>query len=525
MGRKQLKKDGKLEKLNGIAGNYIRMVLYAYLLLQIVVFPFYAPQGYVEIGISKYNFFKVSGILCMVIVFPAIVVYLPCVLLKYKKQKQRISFTLTDKAVLFYGLAVLLSFACTAWKEEAVWGAEGWYMGLFSQLMFLVIYFLVSRFTENIKAWYQLLLAVSFVVFLHGILNCFSVYPVRMEGSIPGFISTLGNINWFCSYWMVVFPIGLVLYWIGEEEAVWKKAALIVYVITGFATGVVQGSSSAFLALGAMFLTLLLLSFESSGKLLRWIELGIYFSVSLLLLGAIQGVFPRALNYENAIEKWLTNYRVAFCIFSFMIILYAAAHYLFQKKELQIERICFIQKAIVVLLFSAVVVIAVLTVYYNFFNHADTDSKIAQAFVIDEAWGNGRGTTWRTGVEAFAAMPVWNKLVGVGPDCFYLYAYVQPDIAARLYSVFGNARLTNAHNEWLTVLVDTGILGMISYAAIFLTAIYGQIKKGKEKNILLVCAVCMISYTVHNMISFQQVICTPIMFILIGLGENLYKKH
>jgi len=520
MGKKRLQKESNLEKLNRIAQNYIRIVLYAYLLLLIVVFPFYAPQGYVEIGVSKYNFFKVSGILCMVIALPAIVILLAY----YIKAKKTITLSLTDKAMLSYGLAVLLSFACTEWKKEAVWGAEGWYMGLFSQLMFLAIYFAVSRFTENVRVWYRIFLAVSFVVFLHGILNCFSVYPVEMEGSIPGFISTLGNINWFCSYWMVVFPIGLVLYWIGEGDTVWKRILLAIYVITGLATGIVQGSSSAFLALGAMFLTLFLLSFESSEKLLRWIELGIFFSISLLLLSVIQSIFPEALNYENAIEKWLTKYMVAFCLFSLMVIFYAAAHYLFKKREMQIERIGFIRKAVVILLLIAVMMIVILTVYYNFFYHGNTDSKTAQIFVISEEWGNGRGTTWRTGIEAFAAMPIWNKVVGIGPDCFCLFAYGQMDIAERLYRIFGNARLTNAHNEWLTVLVNTGILGMLSYAAVFLTSIYRQIKKGRKKDILLVCAVCMVSYTVHNMISFQQVICTPVMFVLIGLGENLHKR-
>lgn len=524
MGKKQLKRESKLEKLNRIAVNYIQMILYAYLFLMIVAFPFYAPQGYVEIGANKFRFFKAECILYMVIVFPAIVVFLSCMVSKHIKQKERIVLSLTDKAILLYGMAVLLSFICTPWKKEAIWGAEGWYMGLFSQLMFLAIYFTVSRFAGKVTCWYWMFLGVSFVIFLLGILNCFSVYPIEMEGSTPGFISTLGNINWFCSYWMVVFPIGLVLYWIGEGDTVWKRAALTIYVVIGFATGVVQGSSSAFLVLGVLFLTMFLLSFESSEKLMRWIELGICFAGSLLLLGVVQGVFPEALNYENMIEKWLTKYTIASGIFSFMVILYAAAHYQFKKRQMQIERIGFIRKAVVVLLFAAVMVIAAFIVYYNVFYHGGTDSKAAQAFIIDEMWGNGRGTTLRTGIESFAVMPVWNKIVGIGPDCFYLYAYDQPDIAARLYSVFDNARLTNAHNEWLTVLVDTGILGMISYASVFLTAIYRQIKKGKEKDILLVCAVCMISYTAHNMISFQQVICTPTMFILIGFGENLYKK-
>ena len=175
------------------------------------------------------------------------------------------------------------------------------------------------------------------------------------------------------------------------------------------------------------------------------------------------------------------------------------------------------------LLLLALAVI-LLVVYYNLLGKEPGNAKMAAAFTIDEDWGNARGTTWRTGVDAFVSMPVLNKLVGIGPDCFYLYAYSNGDIALRLYHVFGEARLTNAHNEWLTILVNMGILGLLSYAAVFLSAIYRQIKEGEKKALLLVSAVCIISYTVHNMVSFQQVICTPVVFFLIGFGENLIRN-
>lgn len=511
-----------MEKLKKAAKIYAKIVLGAYLALLIVVFPFYAPQGYVEIGASKYNFFKVSGILSLVFVFPGAVI----LLLSYIRDRKRIRLSITDQALLFYGLAVLLSFFCTPWKEDAVWGAEGWYMGLFSQIMFIAIYFALSRLAENIKVWYWVMLAVSSAVFLLGLLNRFSVYPIKMEGSVPGFISTLGNINWFCSYWMVVFPIGLVLYWIGEGRGILKKAALTAYILLGFMTGITQGSSSGFLALAAVFLAMFLLSFQDKDKLLGWLELWIMFAVSLLLLSVVQGLFPEALNYENGIERWLTGYGNALCIFSFAVVLYTIARYWFKKMDRPVEGIRFLQKGILVLLVLGVLAVTVLVIYYNTGVKEPGESKLASIFTIDEEWGNARGTTWRTGAEAFAAMSVLQKLVGAGPDCFYLFAYSKEDIALRLYNMFGDARLTNAHNEWLTVLVNIGLAGFVSYAAVFLTAVCRQVKAGQsggKREWVLVSAVCLISYTVHNMVSFQQVICTPLIFMLMGFGERMLR--
>ncbi|MDE6606928.1 MAG: O-antigen ligase family protein [Lachnospiraceae bacterium] len=513
-----------MEKLKKAANNYIKIVLGAYLVLMIVIFPFYAPQGYVEIGVSKYNFFKMSGILSLIAALPAVVILVISGMETCIRNKKTGRLSVTDKAMLLYGAAVLFSFICTKWKKDAVWGAEGWYMGLFSQLMFAVVYFAVSRFAENIKIWYRVLLAVSFAVFGLGILNRFSVYPVEMEGSVPGFISTLGNINWFCSYWMVVFPIGLVLYWIGEETTGWGKAALIIYILLGFMTGLTQGSSSGFLALAAVLITMLLLSFSENEKLLRWLELVLMFSVGILLLSVIQNIFPEALNYENAIEKWLTKYMVAFCIFVSAVIFYTVLRYWLREKGGSVKALRLVQKGIIAVLLLLALTVILLVVYYNFWGKEAGNPKMAAAFTIDEDWGNARGTTWRTGVDAFASMPMLHKLVGIGPDCFYLYAYSNGDIALRLYNVFGEARLTNAHNEWLTILVNMGLLGLLSYAAVFGSAIYRQISGGRKNALLLVSSVCIISYTVHNMVSFQQVICTPVVFFLIGCGENLIRN-
>lgn len=520
MGKQMRNKRNGLRKMKEAAQKYMKIVLGAYLLLMIAAFPFYAPQGYVEIGISKYKFFRMSGMIFAALICPAVFM----LLIYWIKAKEKVKLSWTDKAVFFYGLAVLISYLFCEWKQEALWGTEGWYMGLMSQLMFVMIYFTVSRFSESIKSWYGVFLAVSSIIFLLGFLNRFSIYPIEMEGSSPVFISMLGNINWFCSYWMVVFPIGIVLYWTGSEKVFWKKAALISYILLGNMTGIVQGSSSGFLALGVVFLALFFLSFENNEALLRWIELGILFAVSLLAVSVIQIAFPRNLNYENVIEAGLTKPVVAFSTFIVMLCLYAIAYVGLKKREHSVESILWMKKTIAGILFAVILTVGILAIYFNFFGTTEETSRIAEIFTLDDEWGNYRGATWRAGLEAFAAMPVFNKIVGVGTDCFYLFAYNNWQIAERLYHVFGDARLTNAHNEWLTVLVNSGILGFFSYAAIFLSAIFQQVKAGKKQKMILVSAVCILSYTAHNMVSFQQVICTPAVFILLGFGEKLLRE-
>ena len=37
------------------------------------------------------------------------------------------------------------------------------------------------------------------------------------------------------------------------------------------------------------------------------------------------------------------------------------------------------------------------------------------------------------------------------------------------------------------------------------------------------CAVAVLTYTAHNMVSFQQVLHTPYLFIVLGIGEGLLR--
>lgn len=499
---------------------YARIITYVFLLFIIVLSPFYAPEGYVNIGINKFQFFKNTGIVCFTMLVPAVVL----LLIITCKKRTAVKLSATDIAMLLYGTAVILSFVCTDWKENALWGTDGWYMGTLTQLMFVAIYFAVSRFLENEKIWYSIFLAVSFLVFLLGLLNRFSVYPIEMQGANPIFISTLGNINWFCSYWMVVFPIGLVLYWLGEGNTVLKKAGLIIYIIVGFMTGIVQGSSSGFLALGAMVAVLFCLSFKEGEKLLRWLELLLLFAVSAFSISVLKSWFPAHLNYQDVIEEKITEYSGIMLVFATVVVCYAVLHFLIRQKHLQIKKFSFLRNVIVGMVLFTAAAIGALLVYYSVTPEAAPNSQVAQAFIIDSDWGNSRGTTWKAGTDAFRTMSFGRKLVGIGPDCFYLYVYGIDEIANRLYNVFGDARLTNTHNEWLTILINTGICGFVTYIAVFVSAVLRQLKAGKNKEIVLVSTVCIISYTVHNMVSFQQIICTPVVFILLGMGERILSK-
>jgi len=149
---------------------------------------------------------------------------------------------------------------------------------------------------------------------------------------------------------------------------------------------------------------------------------------------------------------------------------------------------------------------------------AERDSCLE--LVFDEDWGNGRGATWNCGMEAYREMDALHKIVGIGPDCFADYIYDVPDLAQKLGERFVNLRLTNAHNEQMTLLVNVGVLGWLCFMGIFISAFVRYIKRAGQQPILYLCALGILAYSVHNLVSFQQVLNTPCAFMVLGIGER-----
>ena len=89
-----------------------------------------------------------------------------------------------------------------------------------------------------------------------------------------------------------------------------------------------------------------------------------------------------------------------------------------------------------------------------------------------------------------------------------------------LHEHFGGSRLTNAHNELLTGLVNTGILGAGFYLGIFVSFIFKCIKRGEKDSEFYIFALCAVCYLIHNVVSFAQILNLPFMFIIMGMGSK-----
>ncbi|MDR0963382.1 MAG: hypothetical protein LBM60_02050, partial [Clostridium sp.] len=302
-------------KINHVIRIIIRVALTVYVSLLIVVMPFYNTDGYARIGTNKFSFFKFWTVPAIYLLLPLCIIYgffylvdritsssnrqpntkknkniFTILRLNLHKKPNAIShqesngllhekntvkptvrqhaildinakdlkhgilcgLSLTDIGAIVFGVSVLLSYLLTANRQEALWGATGWYMGCITQLALVGLYFLISRFWKVSPWMIGLFLPVSALVFLFGLLNRFGIDPLSMDINNPVYISTIGNINWYCGYLVPIFFACATFIWQRKWGNPLVRILLWSYVGLGFATLVTHGSSSGIVALGVM---------------------------------------------------------------------------------------------------------------------------------------------------------------------------------------------------------------------------------------------------------------------------------
>ena len=138
------------------------------------------------------------------------------------------------------------------------------------------------------------------------------------------------------------------------------------------------------------------------------------------------------------------------------------------------------------------------------------------------SWGNGRGASIAIGIECLRFFSIKEWAIGIGPDGLLKYISTNPTINTLMNSYF-TAPLVNTHCEPLTTLINTGILGTIAYYVIWTTAIICIRKESTSSNILSfkshIITMIILSYLFHNLVSFQQIMNVPFIFITLGLYE------
>lgn len=502
----------------------------AYLFLIFGIYPFYMKEGYVNIGEGKYEFFIQCSLgAAVILAVTGLICGIQVILKRYREKEAYLidlsRVSLTDIFVILFVAEITLSDLFSDFKEEAVLGTAGWHIGLVLLVTLCVLYFAVSRLWDCSKTVWKVAATASFIVFLLGILDSFSFYVIPLEVREPGFISTMGNINWFCGYLSVLAPIGICVFFLQEQEKkYWQRLLWGLYTAVAFMAGLSQGGNSVFLWFFGLFFVLLWMCAESRKKLADWFFLVMLFGVSAQLLRLLKLFMPDAYNYEqDNLCGYFTGNSITLFIAVLAAVGYGVLTFMETKAIKEKESAARRRRSCLLVLLAGGVAGYLILAFINTYTKAGgfLDSQL---FLWDEGWGHGRGAAFKAAFAMFREMPLHNKLLGVGTDCFAAYAYSLDEVAADLRNYFGSSRLTNAHNELVTSLINTGILGTLCYAGMFVSFIVRSFMSPKRDAFIKTAGICVCCYLVHNMVSFAQVLNLPFVILIMAMGERMIRE-
>lgn len=520
-----------LQKLNSLI----------YLLVMAGVFPLFFLNQYEKIGTLKFTLFWYSSLIFLGVGITISVIRglkvvagegsYPNVISINGRRFYVLKLSFMDKAMIAYGICVILSFSFSDYKEFALKGAVGWEMGLYTQLIFLGLYWILSRQRVSIKPILAAHFVTSGLVFLLGILHRFDIDPLGFYQGLTifqkqEFLSTIGQATWYSSYVCTVFVLGVLVFYFSERSRIQLGAGI--YTVLSFATLVTQNSDSAFLSIAAVMLLLGCFSLSGGERLVRFWQLMTFLWGTFGSMGILQRIFSDRMIPLDTLSLFFSQSMLTWIFFAASLVIYVVLE---QAKKERMEKLLPIFrmacKGLWVIL-GAGVLLLIAFIYLNtkgyllaWWGYQSTNPYL----YFDYHWGNNRGLSWIVCWQQFWQLPFLHKLLGVGPDSFLPYLYSVPQVSEQLKSFWGNLNLANAHNEYLNHLLCYGLLGLGAWMTVLIGGIRYFYRKAKEEPYFIGVALCILSYGCHNLFCYQQVCCTPFLFLLLGIAEGLTKRE
>jgi len=544
---KKSKKRRELPVTGSLAQIALNKVVALYVFMMLAIYPLYYQDKYFNMGEAKWIFFKNVSLVFLVLAGVAFLWYAGCFLTKKEMavfiQNAKAHLCITDYFVFAYITIAFISTIISPFQEMVWVGYDGWYMGFLSQLSFVLIYLFVSRCWRWDGPAILAYLGVAVIVFFFGIIMRFHIDPMEMytgleEKYILNFISTLGQTTWYSSYMTIIFPLGMYAFWLYDEK--WKRIVFGLFTAISFMTLVTQNSDSAYLGLAGIFFMLFWISMESNKGIVRMLEVWLIALGSFKLMGILEVVFADnmvqldtlSVFFSQSMYTWIALVVVAlfyllarkFLVYDIDDSMLSSEENISSAKGFDVSR----HKKIRWVILGILIFIAVILLIYIYLNSTWQLPWYLYSYNnylrFNILWGNKRGVSWMAACYALTHCDIVRILFGAGPDCFAQFVYSFEECAKSLTSMFGeNTILTCCHNEWLNAFVNVGLFGGIAYLGIFISSIRRCMLDAKNHPEVYAVVLSISGYICHNLFCYQQIICTPLIFLVMGAAEAVIR--
>lgn len=521
-------------------GSVISGTITVFLAALVLLFPLVFDDGYFNILETKYHaYYGIILVMLGVIVFLGLAMMLidrkefqgyytkeffgklSFKSLKEKNWKEELH--IADMAVLVFWLICAISTIQSDYVYEAFWGNEGRYTGLFLTTVYVVSYFVISRHWKARKWIFEAFLVSGMFMCLFGISDYFQLDLLGLRNGMRKeqynmFVSTIGNINTYTAYVAIVMGFATAMFAGATEKRhmIWYYSCMI---ITFFA--IIMGSSdNAYLALGALFVFLPFVLFQTRTGIFRYLIIAASFCSVIHLVDLINLVFGDVVIGLEGLFRVIVEFKLLWGV-TILLWLVVAILYQKQKKLKKLENVGTLPVKIWTGLILAAVLVGCFMLYdANVAGNAARYGGLGYYLEFNDHWGTNRGYIWRKSFELYADFPILHKLFGYGPDTFGILTQktIYSDMVAVTNQIFDSA-----HNEYIQFFVTVGPIGTVAYIAFFVAAIVAFVKNRDKNPYLIGCAVAALCYAAQAFVNLNLPVVTPMFWFMLSVGMSIYR--
>jgi len=491
---------------------------------------YFSRERYIGITYHKWAFF----VFCMVIVLLCIIAIWVYRMTRTPRLLPRDKLSYFDWAVLVFAAVTILSALLSPYRHTtSVWigiqerPAEvlsGRYDGAITQLLYVAVYFIVSRWYKPNEKDFAFAAGAASLVALIGILqfygmDIFRLWPNDIQQFRQDnffflhFRTTLGNVNIVSTYTSVAALLCgfLFLRKKSKFQLLWLAGSALSFWMRDIA-----GSDSGLVGIAVTMFFALPFIIES-GKVLgrtfillsSWVAV---FTLQRLLFEVI--TVPRHENLSIAARDAST-----LLPFVGVFVLLLAIGFVLNRKGKEPDPDAPPKWKLGVILIAGSLVIGVVGVEIMGREEAQRGEGFAGRLLfearevmhgnISGEMGSGRAHIWR---HAFAAVPD-NPIIGSGPDTF---EFAFPEDAQG----FMGARFDTAHNEYIQILVTHGILGVLAYMVFLGGVLLTGLRKAFKNPLAMAALAGFFGYCVQAVFNISLPIVSMMLWVFAGMLAN-----
>ena len=495
--------------------NLFKKITNIYIFFIIIIFPLIVDNtGFFKILECKWHTYLYISIIYYSII---LIIFLYYLLLKKINYFSNMKINKMQIAALSFILINILSCLFSPYlKTHNLLIGVGRGEGLIMMTLYALSFLSIITFT-NFKKKFILFFSISSILLsIIGILqyigfNPFNMYQDGIGTHNVSFMITIGNIDFISALYSIFFSISFFSYIFLDN----KRNETIIYFLSIFMSSFiicVINVDSGKLALLIVTIFLIPLVLIRSDRLARFIKT----IAAILLVYCINIVINPEYHYSiHKLDLYFQfNYITLIYLFTIVGLLFVSKY--LNKVDYDLSNKKSIIKKMYVFLLLSLLICFIIIFFTDFKSGMLGEIHSILHLNFDDKFGTYRMFLWKRSIKLIMDYP----LLGSGPDTFALrfMAIYAKDVAS-----IGELTINDtAANVYLTMIINIGVTGLISYLSIIYNSLKVAIKrKNKYINILLLSTIV---YLIQDFFNLSVVIVTPVFWVLLGLLGLSYKN-